>query len=94
MQTFTGNGEKKTSIFTVPDHWRLKWKCNPSSDYFGQYNVIVDIYNSDGTLLDSAFNTICQNGNTSGNTEEYQGGDVYLDVQIDGAWTIEVQELQ
>ena len=92
--TFQGNGLKKTSVFTVADHWRLKWKCNPSSDYFGTYNVIVDVHSSDGTLLDGAINTICQAGNTSGETEEYQGGDIYLDAQIDGAWAIEVQELQ
>jgi len=95
IQTFRGNGQRKTSVFTVPDHWRLKWKCNPASDYFGSYNVIIDVYNSDGTPLDfAAINTICQDGNTSGDTEEYQGGDVYLDLQIDGAYTITVQTLQ
>ena len=95
VQAFSGNGQKKTSVFTVPDHWRLKWKCNPASDYFGSYNVIIDVYNSDGTPLDiAAINTICQHGNTSGDTEEYQGGDVYLDVQITDVWTITVQVLQ
>ncbi len=95
IRSFTGNGQKKTSVFTVPDHWRLKWKCNPASDYFGSYNVIIDVYNSDGTPLDiAAINTICQHSNTSGDTEEYQSGDVYLDLQIDGAYTVTVQTLQ
>jgi hypothetical protein len=65
VQTFHGNGNKKTGNFDVPDSWRLAWSCTPSSSYGGSYNVIVDVDNSDGTSLDpGAINTICAKGNT------------------------------
>lgn len=95
IQSFKGNGNKKTGTFTVPDDWRLAWSCNPSSFYGGQYNLIVDVYNADGSFLDlAAINTICQKGNTSDFTEEHSGGPVYLDVQSEAAWTINIQVLK
>lgn len=95
VQTFQGNGSKKTSIFTMPDQWRIVWSCNPSSSYTGQYNLIVDVNASDGTPIDlGAINTICQTGNTHDQTDEYQGGDVYLDVNSEAAWTLQIEVLQ
>ncbi|WIG61025.1 MAG: hypothetical protein OJF49_003773 [Ktedonobacterales bacterium] len=94
VQKFKGNGIKKTGIFSVPDDWKLVWTCNPSSYYFGQYNVIVTVYSSDGTPLDLAVNTICKSGNTGDSTEEHQGGDIYLDIDSEAAWTIQVQVLK
>jgi hypothetical protein len=94
IQTFKGNGTKKTTTFTVPNSWRLAWSCNPSS-FGGSYNVIVDVYNSDGSLADpAAVNTICQAGNTSDSTQEYTGGTLYLDVTSEAVWSIQVQVLQ
>lgn len=92
--TFTGNGIKKTAVFTVPADWKVLWSCTPSSFYGGQYNIILSVYNSDGTPADIAVNTICKAGNTGDVTEEHQGGDVYLDINSEGAWTIQVQELK
>lgn len=94
--TFTGNGDSKTATFTVSGNdWKLNWSCNPSSNYIGQYNVIVDVDNSDTTPMDpAAINTICKSGNTSGGTEEHQGGTFYLDVQSEDAWTMTIQELK
>jgi hypothetical protein len=93
--TFTANGPKKTENFTVANEWKMQWTCNPASDAFGQYNVMVAVYNADGTELDPmAFNTICKAGVTSGSTQEHQGGNVYLDNQTDGNVTITVQELK
>ncbi len=95
IQTFQGNGNKKTQTFSVPGDWRIAWSCDPTSSYFGSYNLIVDVDNSDGSYLDpGAINTICKSGNTSDQTEEHQGGTVYLDVQSEAAWTIQIQTLQ
>lgn len=95
IQSFSGNGSKKTGTFSVPDDWRIVWTCDPSSSFGGQYNVIVDVDNSDGSFLDpAAVNTICKTGNTGDNTEEHQGGNVFLDVTSEGAWTIKVQVLR
>jgi hypothetical protein len=92
---FPANGPMKTADFTVANDWKMQWTCNPASDGLGQYNVIVAVYNADGTELDPmAFNTICKAGVTSGSTQEHQGGNVYLDNQTDGNVTITVQELQ
>ncbi|MDQ2885364.1 MAG: hypothetical protein M3Y39_04675 [Chloroflexota bacterium] len=93
--TFTANGPMKTENFTVANEWKMQWTCNPASDGLGEYNVIVAVYNADGTSLDPmAFNTICKAGVTSGSTQEHQGGNVYLDNETDGNVTITVQELK
>jgi hypothetical protein len=82
-------------VFSVPNDWKIVWNCNPSSDALGSYNIIVDVDNSDGSPFDpAAINTICQSGNTSGSTEEHQSGSVYLDVQSEAAWTIQIQAYQ
>ncbi len=94
VQTITGNGIKKTAIFTVPGDWKIAWSCDPTSSFNGQYNVIVTVYNSDGSLADEAVNTICQSGNTSDVTEEHQGGDIYLEIDSEGSWTLQIQELK
>jgi hypothetical protein len=95
IQTYSGNGSKKTGTFSVPDDWRIVWSCDPSSFYGGQYNVIVGVDNSDGSFLDpAAVNTICKTGNTGDNTEEHQGGNVYLDINSEGSWTVKVQVLK
>jgi hypothetical protein len=92
--TYTGSGSKKTGTISVPSDWKIFWKCTPSSFYGGSYNVIVEVYNSDGSLADGAINTICKTGNTGDSTEEHQGGDVYLDIQSEGDWVITVQEFK
>jgi hypothetical protein len=92
VNTFTGNGSKKTTVFNAPDSWKLVWSCNPSSSFGGEYNVIVAVKGSDGSDIDSgAVNTICKAGNTGDSTQEYQGGSAYLDVISEGAWTIKIQ---
>jgi hypothetical protein len=88
--TFTGDGIKKTAFFTVPGDWQLIWKCEPSSFDGGSYNVQVFVYGSDGALIDVAINTMCQNGNVSGSTEEHQGGQIYLDINSEAAWTVQI----
>lgn len=91
VQTFTGNENKKSAVFNAPDDWKMIWSCDPSSSFDGEYNVIVDVNNSDGSPLDpGAINTICKAGNTSDNTEEHQSGDVYLDIVSEGSWKIQV----
>jgi len=94
VQTFTGNGIKKTAIFPVGNDWKVIWSCTPSSFYGGQYNVQVAVYNSDGTLADLAVNTICKSGNIADSTEEHQSGNIYLDINSEGAWKIQIQELK
>jgi hypothetical protein len=95
VQSFSGNGSKKTGFFTVPNDWKLVWKCDPASFYGGQYNVIVGVTGSDGTPIDpTAVNTICKTGNTGDSTDEHQGGQVYLDVTSEGSWIVQVQELK
>ena len=79
----------------MPNDWKIVWSCDPSSFSLGSYNLIVDVDNSDGSYLDpGAINTICQSGNTSDETEEHQSGTVYLDIQSEAAWTIQIEVLK
>ena len=90
--TFSGNGIEKTEIFNVGDDWKLQWTCDPTSFMGGQYNVQVYVYGSDGSIQDVALNDICKDGNTSGETEEHSGGQIYLDVNSEGSWNLTIQE--
>lgn len=94
--TFTGNGSKKTATFAVPGDWKLQWKCDPASFDNIDYNVIVDVDNSDGSSMDeNAISTQCKSNNKSGETEEHQSsGNVYLAIVSEGDWTFTVQELK
>lgn len=95
VQSFSGSGSKKTSTFSVPDDWRIVWTCNPASYDGISYNVIVSVDNADSTPLDyAAINTMCKAGNTGDMTEEHQGGNVYLDINSEGDWTMQVQILK
>ena len=81
----------------MPDDWKITWKCNQGdiAAQDGLYNLGVDVYNSDGTDMDfGAVNELCKSGNTSGETEEHQSGSVYLDIQSEAGWTIQIQELK
>ena len=93
--TYSGSGTKKTETITVPDDWKLQWTCDPTSFNGMNYNVIIAVYNSDGTVADpAAINDMCKQGNTSGETEEHQAGNIYLDVNSEGSWSITIQELK
>jgi hypothetical protein len=99
VQTFKGNGNKKTAIFTVPDDWKIVWSCQGLSDGSGvDGDLYVSVYGSDGGLVDAnAISGTCKYGKaTSDSTEEHQGGSVYLDVSSGAieTWSIQVQELK
>ena len=98
VQTFTGNGVKKTALFSVPNDWRIVWSCTGQNidGITADAVFTVLVYNSNGTLADSAVNAICKAGSTptTDNTEEHQFGSVYLDIASTGNWTIQVQELK
>lgn len=93
--TYNGNGAKKTETIAVPSDWKIQWSCTPSSFMGNSYNVIISTMNSDGTPADyAAVNTMCKDGNTSGETEEHTSGNIYLDINSEGNWNITVQELK
>jgi hypothetical protein len=98
VQTITGNGNKKTAIFTAPDDWKIIWSCTGFNDGSGVDGAFsVNVYNADRTSADlSAVDASCKAGSarTTCDTEEHQGGSVYLDIGAPGDWTIQVQELK
>lgn len=99
VQTITGNGSKKTAIFSAPNDWKILYTCTYQNidGVTGDGALSVSVYGSDGSIIDpGAINATCKNGvaKTTGETEEHQGGQVYLDVNGTGDWTIQVQELK
>jgi hypothetical protein len=99
VQTITGNGSKKTAIFTVPDDWKILYSCTYQNidGVTGDGALSVSVYGSDGSIIDpGAIYATCKNGvaKTTGETEEHQGGQVYLDINGTVDWTIQVQELK
>lgn len=96
--TFTGNGTKKTVIFSVGSDWKIVYSCNGMIAGTATDGVLsVSIYGSDASILDpAAVNATCKSGSalTKGETEEHQSGSVYLDINGTGDWTVQVQELK
>ena len=92
VKTFTGHGGERTSVFTMPDDWKIVWSCDPKSF---QGNLNVAVYGPpDGALVNVAVNTGCKPGKTSGSTEEHRGGQVFLVIGGNGSWKLQVQELK
>jgi hypothetical protein len=98
VQTITGNGNKKTGIFTAPNDWKILWSCSGFTDGSGiDGEFSLDVDNSDASPLDlGAVNATCKAGSarTTGDTEEHQGGSVYLNINATNDWTVQVQELK
>lgn len=96
--TFTGNGTKKTETFTVGSDWKIIYSCNGMIASVATDGILsVSVYGSDGSIVDpAAINATCKSGSalTKGETEEHQGGQVYLDINGTGDWTVTVQELK
>jgi len=93
IKEFSGNGTQETEKFTVGNEWKLLWTCDPASFSF-EYNVAVQIKKSADSFGDLAVNTICKEGNTSGETIKHKGGEIFLDISSTAAWTITIQELK
>lgn len=97
IQTFNGNGTKNTDTFVANSSmWKLAWTCEPSSQYGGTYPVMVAIMKEDGSYADfAAVNTMCKDGNTSGETiERNMDGKYYFSVNSTAAWGLKVEVLK
>ena len=95
--TYKGNGEKKTEIFTVGNDWKIDYACTGFTDGTGVGgDLSVTVYGADNSYIDLPVNEQCPAGkNTTGESEEHQGGSVYLDISASGGgWVVQVQELQ
>jgi hypothetical protein len=92
--TLTGNGIKQTAIFSVSSDWKILYTCTyqDGGQVDGALSVIV--YGTDNSPIDVAINATCHTAHDSGETEEHQGGSVYLKVNGTGQWSVTVQELQ
>jgi hypothetical protein len=98
-QTFNGYQTEKSATFTTANQWRIVWSCNPDANYFGQYNVIANIYSvyPDGerSFDDIGVNEICTSSNMSGTSDSYfDPGTYLLDITTDGPFTFKIQEYQ
>jgi hypothetical protein len=93
VQHFSGNGTKKTQIFSVPDDWKILWSCT-GGDYGGV--LVVTVYDNTNAYIDGAVNATCKAGSTptTGETEEHQAGSIYLSVDSTGDWSVQVQALK
>lgn len=93
--TFTGAGLEKTAIFTAPQDWKISYRCSGMNvngiKSAAMLNVLI--YSPDGTLQDSAVSATCAAGKTSrGATEEHQGGQIFLSIDGDAGWTVQILE--
>jgi hypothetical protein len=96
--TFTGTGRNETGIFSISSDWKLLYTCT-YQQISGTSTTVdgylgVSVYSPDNTILDVAVNTRCKETQTTGETEEHIGGNIYLDINATGDWKIQIQELK
>jgi hypothetical protein len=94
--TFTGNGARKTETFTVADSWKIQWSCKGNVEFGVDAPLYITVYNSDTKVPIDSSSTTCKatDAPTTGETEEHQGGNVYLDINAGIEWTLTIQELK
>lgn len=95
--TFTGSGTKKTAIFTVGNDWKIIYSCSGMARIAENGYLGVYVYGSNGSVAGpAAINASCKFSAalTKGETEEHQGGPVYLDITGTSDWTVSIQELK
>jgi hypothetical protein len=87
---FSGNGNKKTGFFDVPDNWTISYTCYGFPD--GTDGLMsVSVYGPGATIIDAnSVNATCSTKGYTDSTEEHSGGTVYLDINATGRWTITI----
>lgn len=91
--TFSGNGNKQTAFFDVPENWTLAYTCYGFTDGSGMTGEMsVSVYGPGAALLAAnVVDATCAIKGTSDSTEEHSGGRIYLGVIATGAWRLTVQ---
>jgi hypothetical protein len=97
FQTFTGSdtqtSTQKTKTFTVPADWQMTWACQ-GQDGADDY-LYVAIYNADGTLYNAGAQVTCVAAKqVLGNVEETKSGTIYLSIDANTNWTLNIQSPQ
>lgn len=96
-----GTGDKLTQSITVGDLWPaymvLTWKCDHSSDYGYDYNVIIRLVDANtGVDYGVMVNSLCESGQTSGTytIPDLKSGEYKLQILSEGWWDVTVQGYQ
>jgi hypothetical protein len=83
----SGNGIKKSRPFTATGPWTLGYQFDCSS--FGvSGNFIVTVGDTTGGIVDFAVNELAARGQDS--TQEYDTGDLYLEMNSECTWSVRV----
>lgn len=91
---YQGNGNLKTDPITITSNtWQMNWTCDPNSFDGIQWNFLVSLYNTDGSVLEYyTINELCSPGIKFGSKTESQDGTFYLEIIAEGSWTLTIQE--
>ncbi len=88
-----GNGTKNTQKFKVPADWQFTWSCKGVDGVDGGLYIVI--YNANGSLYNAGAQVTClATKQVIGSAEEHQSGDVYLNINGNGPWTVTVQKPQ
>jgi len=79
---------RTTETFHMPSNqWTITWNTN--SGRCGDMNFIIEVYNADGSVKDTAANAI---GASNDYTIERGAGDYYLNINTAQPYTIQIEE--
>jgi hypothetical protein len=94
IQTFSGNGSKTTSEFTVSNNWRIVWSCDLASHNNTDYTLFIRAHTETNVLLNNSVETTCSKNNTHSFSQVTQGGKIHLSILSEGSWNVEIQNLK
>lgn len=94
IQHFTGATNQQTPTFHLNDGDRIVWSATPQ-DASGANLIIIDLYNSDGSIVDQIVDNANSNARLSSTYNVHGDGDVYLNIQADTmSYDISVQRYE
>jgi len=92
--SFSGNGSRTMSPFTVSKPWQLVWYCDPTSDATGKYTLTVTVISTTTSTQVQAVNVTCSAKHTSGTVAGPLDGSVEFQIgttQLPDWWEVDVQ---
>lgn len=95
--TWTGTGDKKTGIITVPNDWKITYTCYGATIAGTRVDgsLAITLYQKNFTQIGLPINEACKVKTTDSIYEHTPGAThIYFDITVLGPWSIQIQELK
>ncbi len=93
--TWSGTGNKRTGIITVPDYWKITYTCYGDTVAGTRVDgsLAITLYQKNFTQIGLPINEACK-VKTTDSIYEHTPGAIYFDITVLGPWSMQIQELK